>query len=130
MEKMTAAQFLATQRKSGDEPRKNKYSAKKVTVAGIEFDSKREADRYLILRDKQRHGLIRDLKLQVRIPLMGASGQLLGSNNHGLVYIADFQYTDVTTGQTVTEDAKGMILPLYSLKKAILRSQGIEVVEV
>lgn len=129
MERMTAAQFLA-HKDAEKQPAKNKYSAKKVRVAGIDFDSKREADRYLILADRQRHGLIEDLQLQVKIYLMGESGPLLGENNHKLFYKADFQYIDVATASRITEDAKGMVLPVYSLKKAILRSQGVDVIEV
>jgi hypothetical protein len=42
----------------------------KPTFYGITFDSRREAYRYLDLRDQEKHGKIRDLELQVRIPIV------------------------------------------------------------
>lgn len=43
---------------------KNKYGAHKVVFKGIEFDSRYERDRYILLCHKQRHGEISGLRLQ------------------------------------------------------------------
>lgn len=47
-------------------PKTNKYRNKKVVIDGIEFDSKKESDAYIVLKAKQEHGVISDLKLQPR----------------------------------------------------------------
>lgn len=49
-----------------------KYRAKKVTIDRIEFDSKKEAERYLVLKSKERNGEITDLQLQVPFVLIPA----------------------------------------------------------
>ena len=42
----------------------NKYFNKKITVDGIKFDSKKEANRYNELKLLKRAGLIEELELQ------------------------------------------------------------------
>jgi hypothetical protein len=107
-----------------------KYGNRKVTLDGIEFDSQREADKYADLILQQRARMISDLQLQVRFDLIGANGEpLRGENNHILYYLADFTYRDAA-GTLVVADSKGMATPVYRLKKAILRAQGVEVIEV
>lgn len=135
MTKMTVAQFRAMQGQPSHkgttrERKPNKYGAQKTTVDGIRFDSRREAKRYGELQNLQRAGVISDLDLQVRIPLEGRRGPLRGKSGRALVYVADFVYTDVATGQRVIEDAKGKKTRDYLLKKAILAAQGVEIVEV
>lgn len=51
---------------------KSKYHAKKSVVDGISFDSKKEADRYLVLKSQQRQGIISDLQMQVPFVLIPA----------------------------------------------------------
>ena len=48
----------------------NKY--KKVEFAGIKFDSKRERDRYMVLKDAERRGVISELKCQPKFTLIPA----------------------------------------------------------
>ena len=43
--------------------KRSKYGNRKVTIEGINFDSEREAKRYLILKDYQNKGDISDLKM-------------------------------------------------------------------
>lgn len=43
---------------------------------------------------------------------------------------ADFVYDDAETGRQVIEDAKGFRTEVFTLKKAILRAQGITISEV
>ena len=47
----------------------NKYGNKKNIVDGIKFDSQKEANRYLILKDMLICGEIKDLKLQPKFLL-------------------------------------------------------------
>lgn len=131
-QRLTAAQFRALQGrgKSRDgKSRGNKYSAEKASLDGIKFDSKREMKFYADLKQRENAGLISNLELQVPIPLMGQSGQLRGESGRRLVLRVDFRFTDELTGKQVIADAKGYKTKDYLLKKAILASQGYEILE-
>ena len=56
--------------------KRSKYGNRKVTIEGINFDSEREAKRYLILKDYQNKGDISDLKMQVVYELIPAIKEL------------------------------------------------------
>lgn len=112
----------------------SKYKAIRTEVDGIRFASKREAARYVVLRDKQARGEISGLELQPRYtlyaPIMhralydGEAGQVKVA-----AYVADFRYTH--NGAVIVEDVKGMRLPLYKHKvKHLLIQSGITVQEV
>ena len=84
-----------------------KYGNRKVTVDGIEFDSKKEANRYAELNLLRRAGVIQDLQLQKKfllIPKQIINGKVA---ERECSYIADFVYTDVKSGKTIVEDVKG-----------------------
>jgi len=107
-----------------EEPKRNKFHAKKTEVDGITFYSKREATRYQDLRAMQQHGLISDLVLQPRFPLI-VNDVKVGT------YIADFQY--VEDGKKIIEDVKAPHLRkhmYYRLKNRLMRAiYGIEIRE-
>nr|UVN11190.1 MAG: protein of unknown function DUF1064 [Bacteriophage sp.] len=94
----------------------SKYHAKKTTVDGITFDSKREADRYLVLKGMEEDGIIEDLRRQVRYELVPAF-DVDGRHYRPVYYVADFVY--VENGKEVVEDAKGMITDVYRLKSKL-----------
>lgn len=123
-------------------PPRNKYHARKVNILGIEFDSKKEGMRYLLLKDMERSGEIRDLQLQVPFELLPAiyEDQTVHLKTKDktvrklvqrpVTYIADFVYTD-KDGNRHVEDAKGLRLPEYILKKKMMLALlGITVTEV
>lgn len=86
----------------------SKYGSKKTSYQGIEFDSKREAERYASLRFMQMGKLISDLRCQVKYVLIPNQKDENGKvTERAVTYIADFVYKDLKTGQTVVEDAKG-----------------------
>lgn len=118
--------MLAAEDAGGNKRVKN---AQRVTVAGITFDSKREARVYMVLMDDQRHGRIRDLKLQVKIPLMGQGAPILTPTGKPAHYIADFAFTETATGALIYADAKGHPTEIYLLKRAILAAAGISIRE-
>ena len=64
---------------------KNKYNAKKTTVDGITFDSKKEANRYCELLILERSLEIYQLELQPKFPII-VHGEKIAT------YKADFQY--------------------------------------
>jgi len=108
----------------------NKFNARKITRCGQTFDSHQEYKRWLVLRESERRGEIRDLRRQVKFELVPAYPAL---GLRALKYIADFVY--VENGQTVVEDVKGYTkgaaYNLFKAKKKMLYFRyGILVKEV
>lgn len=107
--------------------RAGKYHARKTTVDGIVFDSKREADRYIVLKGMEEEGLIGDLRRQVRYELVPAF-DVDGRHYRPVYYVADFVY--VEDGKEVIEDVKGMRTDVYKIKsKLFARRYGMNVKE-
>ena len=50
----------------------NKYKNEKVEFDGYKFDSKRECDRYIVLKDAERRGVIAELVCQPKFELVPA----------------------------------------------------------
>lgn len=94
----------------------SKYRARKTVVDGITFDSKREADRYLVLKSMEEDGAIEDLRRQVRYELVPAF-DVHGRHYRPVFYVADFVY--VEDGKEVVEDVKGMRTDVYRLKSKL-----------
>lgn len=110
---------------------KNKYFAKKTTIDGITFHSKKEGKRYSDLKLLEKAGKIQDLNMQSVFKLhAGAKKELLGK------YILDFTYVDIKTLKYVVEDVKGwdkkkkkwLVTPLSAWKKKHVEAEyGIKV---
>jgi hypothetical protein len=81
-------------------PKRNKFGAVKVEYDGIEFASKREGARYLLLKQRMAVNEIADLHCQFPIDCE-VNGVLV------TVYIVDFAYKETATGRSVYEDTKG-----------------------
>lgn len=109
---------------------KHKYGAKQTIVDGVKFGSKLEAKRWCELQILQRANVIRDLRRQVKIALIGRDGPILTPTGRQANYVADFVYVDTRHGQEVIEDSKGYPTPEYTLKRAILAAQNITITEV
>lgn len=106
---------------------RSKYHARKTTVDGIAFDSKREADRYLVLKGMEEDGAIENLRRQVRYELVPAF-DVDGRHYRPVYYVADFVY--VEDGKEVVEDVKGMRTDVYRLKsKLFARRYGMSIKE-
>lgn len=121
-----------------------KYKNKKVTLNGIEFDSKKEAQRYGQLLLMQRAGHISDLELQKEYELIpsqyvnvcAADGTVKRRcAERAVKYVADFAYK--CGGETIVEDVKGYRDPKggayakFVLKrKLMLYVHGIRVREI
>ncbi|ANH49053.1 DUF1064 domain-containing protein [Tritonibacter mobilis] len=112
----------------------NKFGAQRITVDGIKFDSKREANRWLELRNLERAGQITDLRRQVVVELQGRDGPLLTRTGRKMRITVDFAYVDLrneaTAGLTIYEDAKGKPTRDYEVRRAVAAAQGVEVHEV
>lgn len=108
--------------------KRSKYKNVKTVVDGIEFDSKKEAKRWLELRAMERCGDISCLQRQVVFALIPPV-VLDGRKRPETKYIADFKYR-TAAGDDVVEDAKGFKTDSWSLKRKLMRwIHGIEVVE-
>lgn len=117
-----------------------KYHNRKVTINGVTFDSKKEANRYQELKLMEKAGEISGLQLQVKYVLIPVQREPDTIGKHGGIkkgklierectYIADFVYQK--DGETVVEDAKGMRTEVYNIKrKLMLWVHGIRIREV
>ena len=115
----------------------NKYRNKKVEYQGIKFDSTKEKNYYLILKDRERKGEIYDLKLQSEYELQPAY-ELNGKKIRPIIYRADFVYMerlngDIPMAKEVVADvkpSKTYQTPEYKLKKKMMGYvYGIEIKE-
>lgn len=95
----------------------SKYRARKTTIDGIQFDSAKEAKRYVKLRDMERAGEIQGLRLQVPFEIL-PNFECDGVKYRGMRYIADFVY--YRNGVRVVEDVKGVKTPEYRMKKKLM----------
>lgn len=115
--------------------RQSKYNAKKVTVDGISFDSRREANRWYELKMLERAGEIKNLRRQVKYELTPAFRDYNGKVfERPSSYIADFVYEQILPmglTKTVVEDVKGYRTGEYKLKRKMMMDKyGIRIKEV
>ena len=129
---------------------KRKCGNVKVTVDGIEFDSKKEARRYVELDLLLQAGEISELELQKEFELIpsqyeyfpryGKTGKRLQDGKRcvekSCVYVADFVYKD-KNGQLVVEDVKGYRDPASAAyakfvikRKLMLWRYGVKITEI
>ena len=94
----------------------NKFHAKKVTIDGIEFDSKRESEYYLVYKDMLERGEIVNLELQPRFTLIPAYTTRAGKKVKPITYKADFLLTFPGGRQKVVE-VKGYRTRDYQLRR-------------
>lgn len=119
--------------KNGKIQRSSKYKNKKTEIFGIKFDSKKEAERYIHLKAKEKNGEITGLKRQVRyelIPSQRINGKVV---ERKCDYVADFVYFDELKKETVVEDVKSKATrtSTYIIKrKLMLQKYGIRIKEV
>lgn len=120
----------------------SKYHARKVTINGITYDSRKEYRRHTELLLLERAGAISDLRHQVEYELIpaqyetveryGKNGQRLKDKQRcvekAVKYVADFVYME--DGKLVVEDSKGVRTKDYIIKrKLMLYTHGISIKE-
>lgn len=108
----------------------SKYKAVKTIVAGVTFDSKREAARWKELLLLERSGQICELRRQVAFELVpGVKFAGAARARPALRYFADFVYQE--RGQQVIEDVKSPAtadLPAFKIKRHLMLALlGLEV---
>ncbi len=123
----------------------NKYHSTKVVVDGIQFDSKKESQRYQQLKLMVKAGTITNLRRQVRyelIPSQFINGKCVERPVH---YYSDFEYDEMVPlrqrtvmaepntklTRHIVEDVKGLCTKEYVIKrKLMLEKFGIRIREV
>lgn len=107
----------------------SKYHAIKTTIDGIQFDSKKEAQRYQQLKLMLKAGVITNLKRQVRyslVPSQYIDGKCV---ERAVSYVSDFEYDE--KGKHIVEDTKGVRTKEYIIKrKLMLFKYGIRIREI
>lgn len=108
--------------------KKSKYMNVRTSVAGIMFDSKVEAHRYMELRMMEGSGLISYLRCQVPFVLIPAV-TIHGKQIRPMKYVADFCYEQ--GGREIVEDVKGgKATREYLMKRHLMKHvHGIEIYE-
>ena len=111
-------------------PQSSKYHNNKPTYKGETFDSKKELDYYLILKDRERRGEIKNLARQTVYEIQPSFKDKDGKTIRAINYKADFSYYDLTDEQYHIIDVKGFKTEVYKLKKKLLAFRGIYIEEV
>lgn len=109
-----------------------KYHNKKTVYDGIKFDSKKEATRYCELKQLERAGVIKELRLQPRY-ILQEKYEINGRKERAITYIADFEYYDNEKQKIVVEDVKSPATKtqVYRIKKKLFEKRyNIEVTEI
>ena len=109
---------------------KSKYNNNKIKYQGLTFDSQKEFEYYLILKDKEKRGLVFNLKRQVPLEIQPAFTDKTGVKQRAITYKADFVYTDRLSGKERYIDVKGFRTEVYKLKKKLLAYKNIIIEEV
>lgn len=86
--------------------RGNKYGARKTVIGDLTFDSKKEANRYLVLKSEEDNGTIIGLLLQHEIVLQEGF-EYRGKTVQSITYTADFVYE--RDGTIYIEDVKSKV---------------------
>lgn len=114
----------------------SKYHSRKVeytepeTGEKIKFDSKKEFNYYLLLKDRLKRGEISNLQRQVKIEIQPAFTSPAGIKNRAIYYIADFVFYDYSCKTTRIIDVKGFKTDVYKLKKKIAEYKGFYIEEI
>lgn len=109
--------------------RRSKYRNQPTVIDGIRFDSKREAKRYQELRYLSQIGEIKLLRRQIPYVLVPAV-EMEGRYRRPITYKADFVYFDNKTNQEIVEDVKGVVTPVYNMKRHLMKSvHNIDILE-
>lgn len=97
----------------------SKFGNTKVMVGDIQFDSKREADRFRTLKLLLDKGMIGHITVHPMFTLQEPFEDNGGEKHKGIYYEADFSYIDKSSGKTIIEDVKGFRTKEYRIKKKL-----------
>jgi len=118
---MTSKEYREAARKKRNGKSKPKYNNKKITVLGIEFDSKAEGRRYSELLLLIKAGQITELELQPEY-ILQPSFRYEGKAYRSIKYTPDFRY--MKDGKVVVEEVKGFADTSYKIRKRLFLFQN------
>ena len=98
----------------------NKFGACQSTVLNTTFDSRAEAERYLLLVSRLQAGEISNLVIQPKYELQPAFRRN-GKAERAITYTADFEYSE--TGQVITEEVKGFETEAWRIRRRMFLYQ-------
>ena len=103
-----------------DTPRRkpNKYHARKTTVCGRTFDSRREAEVYLELLAQKQAGEIVRIGFQPSYTLLAGFKDNTGKKQKPITYTADF-FVTFADGHSEVIEVKGVKTRDYQLRKKL-----------
>ena len=107
---------------------RNKFNARKCEYKGMNFDSKKELARYMILEDMYRRGAIKHLRRQVEFELISGNDKF-----KPVKYVADFMYRigDNDYVEDVKGYKKGAAYQVFRIKQKLMYDKhGINVFEI
>lgn len=104
----------------------------------ITFDSKKELEYYLLLKDRERRGEVFNINRQVNIEIQPPFTDSTGKKHRAITYRADFTFIEAKKLDDKKEiaykiryiDVKGVKTEVYKLKKKLLAYKGILIEEV
>ncbi|WP_314666994.1 DUF1064 domain-containing protein [uncultured Selenomonas sp.] len=96
----------------------NKYNARKTTVCGHTFDSRREAEIYLDLLSRKQAGEIVRIGFQPSYTLLAAFKDNQGNKQRAITYTADF-FVSYADGRSEVIEVKGVRTRDYLLRKKL-----------
>ena len=105
--------ILHTQRKKA-----NKYNARKTTVCGHTFDSRREAEIYLDLLSRKQHGEVLRIGFQPQYTILEGFRDNTGKKQRPITYTADF-FVAYADGRNEVIEVKGVRTRDYLLRKKL-----------
>nr|DAS82120.1 MAG TPA: Endonuclease [Caudoviricetes sp.] len=97
---------------------RNKYNARKTTVCGHTFDSRREAEIYLDLLSRKQAGEIVHIGFQPSYTLLAGFKDNTGKNQKPITYTADF-FVTYADGHSEVIEVKGVRTRDYLLRKKL-----------
>lgn len=111
----------------------SKFFSKKVTIEGITFDSKKEGEYYLKLKQDLKNGLIRDLELQKEYVLLDKF-KIGNKTRRKITYKADFSFISTQDDKLHVVDVKSPYTAkdkVYRIKKKLFEHKyGMELEEI
>ena len=96
----------------------NKYHARKTTVCGYTFDSRREAEIYLDLLSRKQAGEVLRIGLQPQYTLLEGFRDNTGKKQRPITYTADF-FVAYADGRNEVIEVKGVRTRDYLLRKKL-----------
>lgn len=107
-----------------------KYRNQVVETEDGRFDSKAEHRHWMLLKQMEKAGRVKNIKRQIVYEL-APSVIVANRKRPPIRYVADFVYFDVEKKREICADVKGAITPEYRIKRHLMKSiHGIDILEI